>query len=207
MNVSKISILGVEYGSALCFSTARVITNHGEALLMWTWSDRPHASLVAKFAKRHIGKEVPGYLQEALIRLLGNPGPFLPKKVVRPVRGEVSTSSLFDDHSKQVPLDMVILEDRWEVSLRDERYYRLGYYSYSRVYITSVLRVRDLETGAFAELREQITPEGDGPNQFEKHLGEKVLAIRVESSGIKVLVKTSSGRSVKVHKVYLRKPA
>lgn len=163
--------------------------------------------LIAKIATRYVGKKVPVVLQEFIIGLMQNnkSHTFLPMRVARPPQGEASTTGLFEMHWKSVPLDLAVFEDRWEVSLREEKEYRSGYYSYSRIYITSVLEVRDRETGRSGVVRAKITPDDDGPNQFYLHLGDKVLVIRMV--GDKVVVKTRFGRGdEKIHAVSLRPP-
>jgi hypothetical protein len=205
IDMSNITInsLGVQFGPFGAFSWYELKTSRGEVRL---WPSRRHDDLIAKIATRYVGKEAPSVLMGSIKRLLQNdPGPFLPMECVRPAKEETYSYCLFDAHYKWVPLDLVIFKNRWEISLQEEKDYRSGYYSYSRVFITSVLRVKDRETGTTAELREEITPRGDGPNQFERHLGNEVSAMRVVA-GNQILVKTKFGCRTKVIKLNLCKP-
>ncbi len=166
--------------------------------------------LFTRIAAKFVGTNAPTPLAEALKRLgardeFGNePEVFLPMIAMRPSLGEASITGLFETHWKSVPLDLVVFEDRWEVSLREDREYRSGYYSYSRIFIASILEVRDRETGQTAVMREVITPKDDGPNRFQNHLGDKVSAIRV--IGDRVDVKTRFGVETKIHYMKLCSP-
>lgn len=171
---------------------------------------------VEKVAKRYLGKDACPILQRSLERIgkesvgesfseiFPKRKPFLPMRVARPAKGETSTSGLFEMHWKNVPFDLAVFDDRWEISLREEKEYRSGHHSYSRIYITSVLEVRDRETGRSGIVRVKITPDDDGPNRFAWHLGNKVLAMRVV--GDEIVVRTRFGCTTGVHIVNLCSP-
>jgi len=163
--------------------------------------------LVARIAARYVGKKVPLALCESIERLTQKRSlSFLPMKVERPQRGETSTTGLFETHWKSVPLDLAVFEGRWEVSLREVKEYRSGYYSYSRIYITSILEVRDRVTGATGITRAEITPDDNGPNLFYRHLGDRVLVIRIVGADqIKVLTRFGRG-ATEIHTVDLHPP-
>ncbi len=139
---------------------------------------RKRASEIEDRLKGSKGKTLP----DDLARLVRSSGVerFVPVKAVRPPLGETSKCAFLESYWKDVPFDLVVFDDRWVVSLSEKKF---GSGS-SRVYITSVLKVTDLKSGKAFVKEKSITPNDNGPNDFDSHLGTKVVAMEIVNSAI-----------------------